>query len=112
MLSVMHVALALVLSSYKITTCNPIRRVFLKMASLLLLKADRCFLLSGIIRVTEQELLACVHALKIKRCYLEGAAVFRLHTDHGANTFLDTQPSLKRIGKSFRLASTLLGSFF
>ena len=46
--------------------------------------------------VTEQELLACVHALKIWRCYLEGAAEFKLHTDHGANTFLDTQPSLSR----------------
>ena len=46
--------------------------------------------------VTEQELLACVHALKIWRSYLEGAAEFRLHTDHGANTFLDTQPSLSR----------------
>ena len=46
--------------------------------------------------VTEQELLACVHALKVWRCYLEGAAVFTLHTDHGANTFLDTQPSLSR----------------
>ena len=46
--------------------------------------------------VTEQELLACVHALKIGRCYLEGAAEFWLHTDHGANTFLDTQPSLSR----------------
>lgn len=45
--------------------------------------------------VTEQE-LACVHALKIWRCYLEGAAEFKIHTDHGANTFLDTQPSLSR----------------
>ena len=45
---------------------------------------------------TEQELLACVHALKIWRCYLEGAAEFKLHTGHGANTFLDTQPNLSR----------------
>ncbi len=45
---------------------------------------------------TEQELLACVHALKVWRCYLEGAAEFKLHTDHGANTFLDTQPNLSR----------------
>ena len=45
---------------------------------------------------TEQELLACVHALKVWRCYLEGAGEFTLHTDHGANTFLDTQPNLSR----------------
>ena len=75
--------------------------------------------------VTEQELLACVHALKIWRCYLEGAAEFRSHTDHGANTvcvtFLDTQPRAfpvgKRVGKSFcseslKLAPTLFESLF
>ena len=43
---------------------------------------------------TEQELLSCIHALRTWRCYLEGAAEFRLYTDHGANTFLETQPSL------------------
>ncbi len=46
--------------------------------------------------ITEQELLACIHALKTWRCYLEGAPEFRLHTDHGANTFLETQHKLSR----------------
>ena len=45
---------------------------------------------------TEQELLASVHALKVWRFYLKGATEFKLHTDHGANTFLVTQPILSR----------------
>ncbi len=46
--------------------------------------------------VTEQELLGVIHALKIWRCYLEGAAEVQVVTDHRANTFLDTQPTLSR----------------
>ena len=48
------------------------------------------------IDVTEQELLACVHALKVWRCYFEGLAKFRLHTDHGADNFFQTKSSLSR----------------
>ena len=46
--------------------------------------------------ITEQELLSCIHALKTWRCYLEGAPEFRLHTDHGADTYLETQQKLSR----------------
>ena len=46
--------------------------------------------------ITEQELLSCIHALKTWRWYLEGAPEFKLHTDHGANTFLETQQKLSR----------------
>ena len=45
--------------------------------------------------VTEQELLAVVHALKVWRCYLEGV-VFTVVTDHKPNTFFSTQPILSR----------------
>lgn len=44
---------------------------------------------------TEQELLGLVRALKVWRCYLEGAEV-RLLTDHHPLTFLQTQPNLSR----------------
>ena len=37
-----------------------------------------------------------MHALKVWRCYLEGVTEFRLHTDHGANTFFQTKSSLSR----------------
>ena len=40
--------------------------------------------------VTEQELLAVIHALRTWRCYLEGASEFKVITEHKANTFLDT----------------------
>ena len=45
--------------------------------------------------VTEQELLAVVHALKVWRCYLEGV-VFTVVTDHKPSTFFSTQPILSR----------------
>lgn len=45
--------------------------------------------------VTEQELLAVVHALTVWRCYLEGVT-FRLVTDHNPNTFFQTMPTLSR----------------
>ena len=44
---------------------------------------------------TEQELLAVGHALKTRRCYLEGAT-FTIVTNHVSNTYFDTQPSLSR----------------
>ena len=45
--------------------------------------------------VTEKEMLAVVHALRVWRCYLEGAE-FTVLTDHVSNTFFQTQPSLSR----------------
>src|SRR3569833_2804385 len=40
-------------------------------------------------------MLAVVHALRVWRCYLEGAQ-FTVFTDHVSNTFFQTQPSLSR----------------
>jgi hypothetical protein len=45
--------------------------------------------------VTEKEMLAVVHALRVWRCYLEGAD-FTLYIDHVLNTFFQTQPNLSR----------------
>ena len=45
--------------------------------------------------VTEKEMLAVVHTLRVWRCYLEGAE-FTVFTDHVSNTFFQTQPSLSR----------------
>ena len=45
--------------------------------------------------VTEKEMLGVVHALKVWRCYLEGAD-FTVYTDHVSNTFFQTQPNLPR----------------
>jgi hypothetical protein len=45
--------------------------------------------------VTEKEMLAVVHALRVWRCYLEGAD-FIVYTDHVSNTYLQTQPNLSR----------------
>ena len=45
--------------------------------------------------VTEKEMLAVVHALRVWRCYLEGAE-FTVYTDHVSNTYFQTQPSLSR----------------
>ena len=45
--------------------------------------------------VTEKEMLGVVHALKVWRCYLEGAD-FTVYTDHVSNTFFQTQPNLSR----------------
>lgn len=44
----------------------------------------------------EQELLAVVHALKVWRCYLEGAAQVTVITDHEPNTFFSSKPTLSR----------------
>ena len=46
--------------------------------------------------VSEQELLAVVHALRAWRCYLEGAVGLTIITDHKPNTFLDSQAVLSR----------------
>ena len=45
--------------------------------------------------VTEKEMLGVVHALRVWRCYLEGAD-FTVYTDHVSNTFFQTQPNLSR----------------
>jgi hypothetical protein len=42
---------------------------------------------------TERELLGVIHALKVWRCYLEGAE-FSVVTDHNPNVFFQTQPNL------------------
>ena len=45
----------------------------------------------------EQELLATIHALRVWRCYLEGAPhQFTLVTDHAPNTFLQSKEILSR----------------
>lgn len=62
-LSVMHVSLAVVL-------------FYCRMASLLLLKTGSRLLMTRICSVTEQELLACIHALNNWRCYVEGADTY------------------------------------
>jgi len=40
-------------------------------------------------------MLAVIHALRVWRCYLEGAE-FTVFTDHVSNTFFQTQPNLSR----------------
>jgi hypothetical protein len=44
-------------------------------------------------RTTEKEMLAVVHALRVWRCYLEGAD-FTVYNDHVSNTYFQTQQSL------------------
>src|SRR3569623_142014 len=44
---------------------------------------------------TEKEMLGVVHALRVWRCYLEGAD-FTVYTDHVSNTYFQTQPNLSR----------------
>jgi hypothetical protein len=46
-------------------------------------------------QTTEKEMLAVVHALRVWRCYLEGAD-FTVYTDHESNTYFQTQPNLSR----------------
>lgn len=46
--------------------------------------------------VGEQELLAVVHALHVWRCYLEGAAPFKVITDHNPLVYINTQQNLSR----------------
>jgi hypothetical protein len=46
-------------------------------------------------QTTEKEMLAVVHALRVWRCYLEGAE-FTVYTDHVSNTYFQTQPNLSR----------------
>jgi hypothetical protein len=43
----------------------------------------------------EKEMLAVVHALRLWRCYLEGAE-FTVYTNHVSNTYFQTQPNLSR----------------
>jgi hypothetical protein len=45
--------------------------------------------------VTEREMHAVVHALRVWRCYLEGVDC-PVYTDHVSNTFFQTQPNLSR----------------
>jgi hypothetical protein len=46
-------------------------------------------------QTTEKEMLAVVHALRVWRCYLEGAE-FTVYTDHVSKTYFQTQPNLSR----------------
>ena len=46
--------------------------------------------------VSEQELLAIVHALRIWRCYLEGCQGLTIVTDHKPISYLDAQTMLSR----------------
>jgi hypothetical protein len=46
-------------------------------------------------QTTEKEMLAVVHALRVWRCYLEGAE-FIVYTDHVSNTYFQTQPNMSR----------------
>jgi hypothetical protein len=45
--------------------------------------------------VTEKEMLAVVHALRVWRCYLEGAD-FTVYTNHVSITYFQTRPNLSR----------------
>jgi hypothetical protein len=46
-------------------------------------------------QTTEKDMLAVVHALRVWRCYLEGAE-FTVYIDHVSNTYFQTQPNLSR----------------
>jgi hypothetical protein len=46
-------------------------------------------------QTTKKEMLAVVHALRVWRCYLEGAK-FTVYTDHVSNTYFKTQPNLSQ----------------
>jgi hypothetical protein len=46
--------------------------------------------------VTEKELLAVVHALRVWRCYLESSISFLVRTDHNPNVFFQSKSSLSR----------------
>jgi hypothetical protein len=46
-------------------------------------------------QTTEKEMLTVVYALRMWRCYLEGAE-FTVYTDHVLNTYFQTQPNLSR----------------
>jgi len=46
--------------------------------------------------VSEQELLAIVHALRIWRCYLEGCNGLRIVTDHKPISYMDGRIDLSR----------------
>jgi hypothetical protein len=46
-------------------------------------------------QTTEKEMLAVVHALRVWRCYLEGAD-FTVYTDHVSNTYFRPQPNLSQ----------------
>ena len=46
--------------------------------------------------VTEREMLAVVHALRVWRCHLEGGLRFEIRTDHKPNTFFDSKAELSR----------------
>jgi hypothetical protein len=46
-------------------------------------------------QTTKKEMLAVVHALRVWRCYLEGAD-FTMYTDHVSKTYLQTQVKLSQ----------------
>jgi hypothetical protein len=55
-------------------------------------------------------MLAVVHALRVWRCYLEGAK-FTLYTDHVLNTYFKTQPNLSRRQAHWSEFLQLFGAF-
>jgi hypothetical protein len=46
-------------------------------------------------QTTEKEMLPVVHALRVWRCYLEGAE-FTVYIDHVSNTYFQTQPNMSQ----------------
>jgi hypothetical protein len=63
-------------------------------------------------QTTEKEMLAVVHALRVWRCYLDGAD-FTVYTDHVSNTYFQSNQTChdgKHAGRSFSALGLSSGS--